>query len=217
MKKNSIIIFLTALFIAAALLVSCTGKEEAPNKESAADTALDFESIDDGTNEPVTETREPETEKAPETETDAPETETGAPETKEATPGASSGAGLKALELAEKLIGTKFSFGGIGPDEFDNSGFIYYIVKESGAEVPRLTVDIQKAGAEVKRESIAPGDILVFANEIGGGAEFVGIYAGDGQFIACNNPDTPTKLQPIGNYWGERLITARRVGVIVGR
>ena len=206
MKLVNIIALILALFIASAVLMtSCGGEPEEIKKDTeTTEKPIDFESID------VPETEESETEAG--IETAEPETEA---ETEESEPngdGASSGVGLDALLLAKKLIGTKFKFGGTGPDEFDNSGFIYYIFKESGVEVPRLARDMHLCGRDVSRADIAPGDILVFANEIGGGAEFVGIYAGDGQFIACNNPDSPTKLQPIGNYWEARFISARRVG-----
>ena len=67
-------------------------------------------------------------------------------------------------------------------------------------------------GEEVKRQDIKPGDVLVFANEIGGGPEFEGIYCGDNKFIACCNEDSPTDYQPFGNYWEQRFISGRRIG-----
>ena len=63
-----------ALFAVTVLFVSCGGKEDAPKKENAADSSLDFESIDDGSEEEP-ETDAPVTEAAPETkapEKDAP-------------------------------------------------------------------------------------------------------------------------------------------------
>ncbi len=211
MKKIICILALILSLVAAVSLTSCGAEEEAaPEKETKA--PIDFESIKDDTKEPETEEPSPETEQKTEEETEAEtETETEKEEETPASP-SSSNVGLNALALAEKLIGTKFRLGGIGPDEFDNSGFIYYIFKESGVEVPRLARDMPAFGKTVSRSDIQPGDILVFANEIGGGAEFEAIYAGDGQFIACFNPDKPTQQAPIGNYWEARFITARRAG-----
>ena len=71
---------------------------------------------------------------------------------------------------------------------------------------------MENTGKAVDRGDLEPGDIVVFSNEIGGDAEFVGIYAGDDKFIACSNPDSPTALLSIGNYWESRFICGRRVG-----
>ena len=212
MKKScKIIALLLALIVAAVSLASCGGNEREPEKEEKTEEAINFEPVDKDTGETETEEATPDTEK--ETEEVAEDTEEVTEDTEEETaPAESSDIGPSALKLAEKLIGTKFRLGGVGPDEFDNSGFIYYIFKQSGVEVPRLARDMPAFGKAVARDDIQPGDILVFANEIGGGAEFEGIYAGDGQFIACFNPDKPTQQAPIGNYWEARFITARRVG-----
>ena len=207
MKKTiKFLSLILALIVIIPALVAC-GDEDEPAAQTETEKKIDFESIDNETEPAGTEqeTEPVETEE----ETEAPETEV--PET-EAEPEGSSNVGLNALALAEKLIGTKFKFGAIGPDEFDNSGFIYYIFKESGVTVPRLARDMPAFGKAVARADIQPGDILVFANEIGGGPEFEGIYAGDGQFIASFNPDKPTQQVPIGNYWEARFITARRAG-----
>ena len=212
MKKScKIIALLLALIVAAVSLASCEGNEREPEKEEKTEEAINFEPVDKDTGEAETEDATPDTEK--ETEEVAEDTEEVTDSTEEETaPSGSSNIGLNALAFAQKLIGTKFRLGGIGPDEFDNSGFIYYIFKQSGVEVPRLARDMPSFGKAVARADIQPGDILVFSNDIGGGPEFEGIYVGDGQFIACFNPDKPTQQAPIGNYWEARFITARRAG-----
>ncbi|MBP5618629.1 MAG: C40 family peptidase, partial [Clostridia bacterium] len=63
------------------------------------------------------------------------------------------------------------------------------------------------------KDELKRGDVLIFSNEVGGEASFVGIYAGEGSFIACNNENSPTKKQSFtASYWQERFLTARRVG-----
>ncbi len=115
-------------------------------------------------------------------------------------------------ELAKSLIGTEFMMGGSGPDKFDNSGFVYYCFKQNGISVPRLTKDIAAAGTELTRDQVQPGDIVVFSHEPGGSAGFVGIYAGDGKFISCNNEKSPTKEQNFDSgYWSQRFVCGRRV------
>ncbi len=209
MKTFRIIAALSVLIAAAATLAACGGNTS-DETEKKPETSFNFESIegrDSETEPPVTETeRETETEKAPETERDK-ETE----KTPEGENGSST-VGIDALKKAETLIGTKFRLGGVGPSEFDNSGFIYYIFKEVGVEAPRLATGMATFGKEVKRADIKPGDVLVFANDIGGAPAFEGIFCGDNKFIACCNEDSPTDYQAFGNYWEQRFISARRIG-----
>ena len=118
------------------------------------------------------------------------------------------------VALANKLIGKKYKSGGVGPDTFDNSGFVYYVCRQNGVAMPRMISEMLHYGTEIKSESdMQPGDVAIFCNEIDGPAAFVGIYVGGGKFIACNNEDTPTKLQTMDiPYWQARFICGRRVG-----
>ncbi len=113
--------------------------------------------------------------------------------------------------LAISLLDTPYKSGGNGPDAFDNPGFVAYCYKQSGYTVPRKATQIITYGLDVNPEEIQPGDILVFANEIGEDAGFVGIYVGDNQFVASTNPTTPTKLHKLNvTYWSKRFLSARR-------
>ena len=114
-------------------------------------------------------------------------------------------------DLALSLVGTPFESGGDGPHAFDNPGFVKYCYKQSGFTVPRKAALIKDYGIEIHPDEIRPGDILVFCNEIGEEAGYVGIYIGNDQFVACPNPETPTKIQKLNvSYWSERFLTARR-------
>ena len=206
MKVLRIIAAFLIVVTASWMLAACGG-DKAPESQKTPETSFNFESIDDRESE--TEPPETETERETETETEKEAETEKAPDvdTKDSSP-----VGLDALKKAETLIGTKFRLGGVGPNEFDNSGFIYYIFKEVGVEVPRLATGMATFGKEIKRADIKPGDVLVFANEIGGAPAFEGIYCGDNKFIACCNEDSPTDYQAFGNYWEQRFISARRIG-----
>ena len=116
------------------------------------------------------------------------------------------------VATAKDLIGTTYVNGGNGPDQFDNSGLVYYCCRKYGINVPRRASQIAEYGEELTRDELAPGDIVVFSNEIDGPAAFVGIYVGGGKFIACNSTDHPTSEQDMGlNYWKTRFICGRRV------
>ncbi len=128
-----------------------------------------------------------------------------------ATDGATTEVGNTIAQTAISLIGTPYKSGGTGPDGFDNPGFVSYCYKQAGYSVTRRASAMLNFGVEAPLNALQPGDILLFCNEIGGEAQFVGIYIGGDQFVACNNPESPTKAQKLDKkYWLPRLLTARR-------
>lgn len=127
-------------------------------------------------------------------------------------PGASA-TGTAIAALANSLVGTTFKLGGVGPTEFDNPGFVYYCYKQNGITVPRKASAMAQDGTAVDRASLQAGDIVVFSNEIGGTADFVGIYVGSGKFVSCNNPNQPTGVQSLDTgYWAQRFLSGQRYG-----
>lgn len=121
--------------------------------------------------------------------------------------------GTAIANLANSLIGTPFKMGGTGPDSFDNPGFVYYCYKQNGINIPRNAAGMSTWGTEIQDNDIEAGDILVFANDIGGDPGFVGIYIGEYKMVACSNPSRPTDTMAINvEYWSSRFITARRAG-----
>ena len=142
------------------------------------------------------------------TPTSAPTTQ---PTVTIAADAATTEAGNRIAEIAVGLIGTPFENGASGPDAFDNPGFVAYCYKQAGYTVARRASAMQSFGTEAPLDALQPGDLLLFCNEIGGEAEFVGIYIGGDQFVACNNPGSLTKAQKLDNkYWLPRLLAARR-------
>lgn len=128
-----------------------------------------------------------------------------------ATDGVTTKVGNAIAQTAISLIGTPYQSGGTGPDAFDNPGFVSYCYKQAGYSVTRRASAMLNFGVEAPLSALQPGDILLFCNEIGGEAQFVGIYIGGDQFVACNNPESPTKAQKLDKkYWLPRLLTARR-------
>ena len=108
--------------------------------------------------------------------------------------------GRKITELAGSLVGTPFAENGSTPAGFDNSGFIYYVLRENGyIACPRTTEAQSKMGARVGRDSLKVGDLVFFGNESGDTADFGGIYIGDGKMIACLMPGTAVKEVDITN------------------
>ena len=116
------------------------------------------------------------------------------------------------VELAKKQVGKPFASGATGPDNFDNSGFVYYCFNENDVEIPRLTHEIIAVGTQVAREELLPGDIVVFYIDNEGEADFAGIYIGNDEFISCNTEDVPTGVRSMDlNYWTTHFLFGRRV------
>lgn len=128
-----------------------------------------------------------------------------------ATDAATTEVGNRIAEIAVGLIGTPFESGASGPNAFDNPGFVAYCYKQAGFTVARRASAMLTFGEEAPLNALQPGDLLLFCNDLGGEAEFVAIYIGGDQFVACNNPGSLTKAQKLDNkYWLPRLLAARR-------
>lgn len=112
--------------------------------------------------------------------------------------------------LAESLIGIPYVFGGDDIKGFDNSGFIYYVLRENGyISCPRLIFEQVKWAQETGFSEIRSGDILYFSSEPGGMAEFGGIYVGGGYMIYSPSPGKNVMKTDIsGEYWRNRFVTA---------
>lgn len=116
------------------------------------------------------------------------------------------------VKTAEGLIGIDFVDGGTSPAEgFDNSGFIYYVLRKCGyVGCPRQIGEQIEWGETASFEELKPGDVVYFSTDAGTGrAEFGGFYAGGGIMIYSPYPGETVKKSDItGNYWVSRFVTA---------
>ncbi|MDR1753354.1 MAG: C40 family peptidase [Eubacterium sp.] len=105
---------------------------------------------------------------------------------------------------AGSLLGIPFAEGGADPDAgFDNSGFIYYVLRQNGfLSTPRRVSEQADMGDKISSLSeLKPGD-LVFFSTGGEKAEYGGIYIGDNVMIFSPKPGELVKEQDIsGEYW----------------
>ena len=114
------------------------------------------------------------------------------------------------VELAKSLEGAAFEWGASGPDTFDNSGFVCYCFAQNGVIVPRITSDMLSDGLNVERESLLPGDLVFFSFD-GSTPNYVGIYIGDGKFIAENSEESPVAVRDMSaGYYSSLFVCARR-------
>lgn len=208
--KNNIILILVVTVISIAIIIisvmiSMGGRKDENSSDTSSSSTSDISRTDPVTSvtedisepEPIPVQTDPQTAETSRTE-DIPETGTAA----------------DIISLARSLIGTDFADGGeTSAGGFDNSGFIYYVLRENGyITCPRGVSAQSEMGAALEYADVKPGD-LVFFSESGTIAEFGGIYAGNGVMIACLMPGTQVKEVDITtNYYTSHFF--RGVGII---
>lgn len=122
----------------------------------------------------------------------------------------------RATELAMTamtLIGAHYKYGGNSPETgIDCSGLVRYVFKEAwGATLPRTSLELSRAGEEVSRDELQPGD-LVFYNTMRRSYSHVGIYLGDNKFIHAPSSGKKVRIDNMElAYWKSRFNGARRI------
>jgi cell wall-associated NlpC family hydrolase len=120
----------------------------------------------------------------------------------------SSGVVDSIIAQAISYLGVPYVYGGTDESGFDCSGLAYRVFNDNGIELPRTVTAIGEMGVAVSRDSLKPGDLLIFHNPT-----HTGIYIGDGEFIHCSSwQDRGVVITEItqSNY-ARRYFAARRV------
>ena len=119
-----------------------------------------------------------------------------------------------ALDRALDLIGIKYRRGGNTPESgFDCSGFVRHVFNEGvGLYLPRSAKEMSKAGDEVHKEELKPGDLVFFKTRRSSRINHVGIYAGNGKFVHSSSGKGQVRVDSLNSgYYANRLVKAKRV------
>lgn len=192
MKKT--IGFFSALFILSFIISGC----QQINGGNAADTSENDYYNPNGS--------QSETSDEPWNITEALSTSQNAEETIETTIGEGqiSDSSEQIIQTAESLLGVPFVMNGAAPDTgFDNSGFIYYVLRENGfINCPRLTGEQAAMGTHTDYDGLKKGDLVFFSVDNSGNADFGGIYIGEGLMVYCPMPGQTVQTVDIrSDYW----------------
>lgn len=118
--------------------------------------------------------------------------------------------GTKITDTAFKYLGVPYKWGGVTPQGFDCSGFVWYVFDKNGVHLPR-TADIQyEVGTGVTRGNLQKGD-LVFFTTYAPGASHVGIYLENGNFIQTSSSRGVMVSNLADTYWSGKYLGARRI------
>ena len=101
--------------------------------------------------------------------------------------------------VAEKYLGTPYVFGGYSPAGFDCSGFVYYVLKNSGKSLSRTNAaGFYQMAKKVSTPQV--GDLVFFSNTYKKGVSHVGIYIGSGKMISASGKKVNVSTIHSG-YW----------------
>lgn len=114
------------------------------------------------------------------------------------------------VNSAARLVGIRYRWGGSTPRGFDCSGFITYVMRRMGVEVPRTTYAMYASGRPVPRDQLQVGDI-VFFQTTRPGPSHAGIFIGNDQFIHAGSGFGRVTITSMDyRYYKPRYVGARR-------
>lgn len=120
--------------------------------------------------------------------------------------------GLRLADSARSQIGTPYRVGRSNPGEgFDCSGLVWWVYRQYGIELPRVSTLQAKVGDEVDLSQAHPGDIVVFKTGRGPNGFHSGIITTPGHFIHAPRSGKLVQETEIKGYWSNRLYTVRHV------
>jgi peptidoglycan DL-endopeptidase CwlO len=118
--------------------------------------------------------------------------------------------GIQVSKYARKFLGVPYRWGGGSPRSgFDCSGFVAYVYRHFGVELPHYTFAQFERGRHVSRRRLRPGDLVFFDR-----LNHVGLYVGHGRFIHAPHTGARVRIELLrygGSYDGARRVGARRM------
>jgi cell wall-associated NlpC family hydrolase len=121
--------------------------------------------------------------------------------------------GDEAAALAQNYLGTRYVWGGMTPDGFDCSGFVFYIYKQFGITLPRVSCDQAANGTPVARNDLMPGDLVFFFTDSSRPqtVSHSGMYIGGGKFIHSSSSKNGVIISSLdSSYYTAAYQGARR-------
>lgn len=122
------------------------------------------------------------------------------------------------VPTAERYLGVKYKWGGTSPTTgFDCSGYVQYVFKKHGVQLPRTSRAQSSVGDRVRLDynSLRAGDLIMFAST-GQPISHVAIYAGNKRIIHSSKSGAGVRYDNLtsqrGAWFADNAVVARRIG-----
>jgi len=114
---------------------------------------------------------------------------------------------------AMAYLGTPYLWGGADPRKgFDCSGFVQYLYRQMGIDLPRTTYEQVKQGDAVQDPADLQAGDLLFFRPGPKGPEHEGLYIGGGQFIHAPRTGDVVKISSLAEpYYTQQFMVGRRI------
>jgi cell wall-associated NlpC family hydrolase len=122
----------------------------------------------------------------------------------------------RVIDTADGYVGTKYVWGGTTPEGFDCSGFVQYVFKRHGVQLPRTSRQQNGAGRRVASglKGAQPGDLFLFATN-GTRIDHVAIYVGANRIIHSSASGGGVRYDRLstkrGKWFASHHVATRRV------
>ncbi|WP_407665341.1 peptidoglycan hydrolase RipC [Mycolicibacterium stellerae] len=110
-------------------------------------------------------------------------------------PEAPAGEGTLAVQAALTRIGSPYTWGGSGPNQFDCSGLVMWAFQQAGVSLPHSSQALARGGQPVDMSQMQPGDVVNYYSD----ASHSAIYIGDGMMVHASTYGTPVQVAPVNN------------------
>ena len=104
--------------------------------------------------------------------------------------------GDRVVAEAARHDGKDYRYGATGPDAFDCSGYVQYVFRQLGVELPRRSGDQYAASTKVAKADKRPGDLIAI-HDSSGRVTHVAIYAGGGDMWVASTGSDRVRLQSV--------------------
>lgn len=107
------------------------------------------------------------------------------------------------IENSRALLGVRYKWAGETPERgMDCSGFVRYVFKKFGLDLPHSSAILAKVGAPIGKDTseMRVGDLLVFSKMQSKRISHVGIYVGDGMMVHASSTSKAVVETPIVEY-----------------
>ncbi len=117
-------------------------------------------------------------------------------------------------KMVKELQGQPYVWAEEGPNNFDCSGYTYYMYGSMGIDIPRVARNQAKNGKEIKVSELVYGDLIFFDTDRKrrGKITHVGMYLGDGWFTHASTTEYEIVYSNLNTspYYKKRLRICRR-------